>query len=130
MNQERKGTIAIILAALMWGSGGLLIRYLHGRGVSAATMIFFNLLFSVFFIYIIGKKSIQTSQIVDDFNHLSLLHRCVYSKPGLTLLNKECNCPNHNSDLKLILEITRSLTDNTLILKKANDDYYKLEPPE
>ena len=76
---------------------------------------------------VIEKNSIQISQIIDNFNELKLDHTCIYSKEDLSIISKECNCENHDAELKIVLEIAQSLAEGILVLKKENNDYFRLE---
>jgi len=79
---------------------------------------------------VFGSNSIRISEIVDDFNDVHLDHECIYSKPKLELIGKTCNCQTHDDELKLVLEIARSLTDGTLFLNQGDNGYLKLDYKE
>ena len=73
---------------------------------------------------VFGDKYLHVAEIVDNFKELLFNHGCIYSLPDLTLIQKSCNCSDHNKDLSTILYLLHELSRNVLKLRKLDSEYW------
>ena len=77
---------------------------------------------------VFDEKSLHVSLIIDNFKELVLGHQCVYSLPELSLVQKSCNCSDHNKDLAIITYLLRCLSKGSLHLRKVDKWYWEARP--
>ena len=79
---------------------------------------------------IIGTRSIMVAEIIDQFDKVLIGHECMYSLPELSLINKQCDCPDHMYELEVLRKTSELLNEGTVHLKKGELGYLELEYKE
>jgi hypothetical protein len=73
---------------------------------------------------VIGKKHLRIANLIDTFHDNKISHACLYSLPEFNLIQKSCDCSNHDYELDIFKKATALLTNNTLAVSKIDNLNY------
>jgi len=76
---------------------------------------------------ILGTKSIFVAEMIDTFDDVLISHGCIYSLPESNLISKQCDCPDHTYDLKMLQKASHLLTQGVVYLDKGDFGYLKID---